>query len=151
MFIVFISVARFFANFWTDQYFNLSHKKIGIACLLVTILVSCSSIASVALACNEGSICPFGRMHTCMDDVLKMFINICIVPVNFLNGAIIMDLFQLKQILCLKFVQNFKLSLPNLCNNAVTPAPLPLELPTISNSIDQYVAHGTPTHTTYPP
>ena len=125
--IVLISAARFFANFWTDQYFNLPHQKIGQLCKWMTIAIAFFSTFGMACVCNEGTTCPGDRL--CMDKVVKMVINICIIPVSFLNLAIIFDFLPAKQKSCFQFFTNFP-------NNSILPATGHMELQTISHTID---------------
>ena len=80
--IVFISLARIFAN-GTDQYFNLPHQKLGKFCKWLTIVNTFIPTFAMARVCTAGTTCPGDRK--CIDNGVKMFINICIIPVYFLN------------------------------------------------------------------
>jgi hypothetical protein len=139
MCIVFISLARFFANFWTNQYFDLPHQKIRKFCKWMPIVISVFSTFAMARVCNTGTTCPGDRK--CMDNGVKMFINICIMPVSFLNLAIVLELLHPKLNSWFQFLKNFKITCPKMTNNTITPVTETMELPTISHTIDSTIQH----------
>ena len=139
MCIVFISLARFFANFWTDQYFDLPHQKIGKFCKWMTIVIAFLSTFAMAGVCNTGTAFPGDKK--CTDNGVKMFINICIIPVSFLNLAIVLELLHPKLNSCFEFFKNFKITCPKMTNNTITPVTGTMELPTISQTIDSTIQH----------
>ena len=137
--IVFISFSRFFANFWTDHYFNLPHQKLGQFCKWMIIAIAILCTFSMANICNTGTSCPGDRM--CMDTFVKMFIDICIIPVSFLNLAIIFELLLPKLNSCIQFLHSFRITVPNTTNNTISPATVAMELQTISHTIDSSIPH----------
>jgi hypothetical protein len=130
----FISLARFFANFWTDQYFNLPHQNTGKLCKWMTIIIAFLSTFSMVRVCNEGTISP--RDRKCMDNGVKTVINIIIVPVSFLNLGSICELLHPKLKLCFQLFLNLKIT---RSNNTILPVTDAIELPTISNTIDSSI------------
>ena len=133
-FINFISIARFFAHFWSDQYFNLPHRKIGKICLWTNVIISCLSTFVSALLCVEDSFCSTDTTHLCVDNLFKMSIKACIIPVTIFNVAIILS--RLHKMPCFQFLQKCNITLPGFVNNSIAPACVPIELPTISNNLE---------------
>ena len=131
--IVFISFARFFANFWTDTYFNLPHQNIGMLCMWITILISFLSTLIVALLCNGESVCPDDKM--CMDKGTQSLVFICCIIVFFLIGAIIIDYLQ-ENYSCRQLLINLKRIFRCSFKNTIFPTTMSTEVPTISLTVD---------------
>jgi hypothetical protein len=75
----------------------------------------------------------------CMDNVAKMFIKIIIIPIAFLNLAIVFELLHPKLNACFQFFKNLRMTCPN---NNVSPITEGIELQTISHAIDSTIQHN---------
>ena len=129
----FISIARFFAHFWSNSYFNLPHRSLGIAAMLITVVVASITNASIGLMCFEGK--DHLIQFKCLSGKTVFIVTIFLIPVAFLNFAIILSYIVKKRRFFLRSVQRF--FMPNL-SNSVAPAPAPVEMLTISGAVDDH-------------